>query len=53
MTAAWLSAASSLSAAAATEGLDTGAPPYMWGIGTLIIFLLLLWMTLAFGKGRG
>jgi len=37
----------------AAEGVDIGAPPIMWGVGTLVFFMVLLAMTLAFGKGRG
>jgi len=42
-----------LGAASTSEGVDTGAPPIVWGLGVLLLFMLLLAMTLAFGKGRG
>lgn len=40
-------------AASAAETVDTGVPPIVWGISTLVFFMALLAMTLAFGKGRG
>lgn len=46
MSAAW-------AAVSAAEGVDTGAPPIVWGGGVLLIFMILLAITLSFGKGRG
>ena len=37
----------------ATEHVDIGAPPIVWGGGALLIFMILLGITLALGKGRG
>jgi len=47
MSAAWATVIS------AAEGVDTGAPPIVWGIGAMVIFMIMLAITLSFGKGRG
>jgi hypothetical protein len=46
MTAAWATAIS------AAETVETETSPIAWGVGTLVVFMLLLAMTLAFGRGR-
>ena len=42
-----------ISVVVAAEGIDTGAPPVVWGVGVFVVFMIMLAMTLAFGKGRG
>lgn len=37
----------------AAEGVDTGASPIVWGIGAFVLLMLMLAITLAFGRGRG
>ncbi|MBA3606201.1 MAG: hypothetical protein H0W46_09575 [Acidimicrobiia bacterium] len=35
------------------EGVDTGASPIVWGVGAFVLLMLMLAITLAFGRGRG
>ena len=38
--------------AAETGGEEGGVSPAVWGIGTFVTFMVLLLITLAFGRGR-
>lgn len=40
------------SAVSAAESVERETYPIAWGVGTLVVFMVLLAMTLSFGKGR-
>ena len=48
MTAAWGNAA-----VAAAEGAEPAGNPLVWGVGAFVIFMVMLAITLALGRGRG